>query len=69
MSNQNNEIWLEHMYENFLGAIDAGNYELAEAYIQDTHNEGFADQASLMREELRNTPLMYFQVIPSPLKV
>jgi len=65
MSHPINESYLNARYELFQDAIDAHNYELAEAYITDLENDGFPREARSLRQELLDTPVTNF-VIKSP---
>lgn len=60
MSNKQNDVWLEAVFENFQDALDAGNYALVKDVIADTQEAGFLDEARVMNNKLRNTPITQF---------
>lgn len=67
MSHIQNEKWLEAALENFQDALDAGNYALIKDVIADTQEAGFLDEARVMNNKLRETPMSQFNII-SPIQ-
>lgn len=65
MSLKENDVFKENVYENFIDAIENGNYELADKYCREMEDCGFRDEADTMRQKLQDTNLNKF-VIASP---
>lgn len=56
----NNEIWLEAVFEHFHQAVAEGNYALCKDILEDTKQEGFEVSAKAMETLLREETIGTF---------
>lgn len=66
MSHQQNDKWLEAAGDNFVHALEEGNYALCKDIIADVQEVSLEAGRSL-NEMLRNTPLSKFSTL-SPIQ-